>query len=276
MHAPADMGDHALISAVDLSAELVTGWPAPRDEYIQSGREPMIYRVGRPPFTQAAGVGAARHATALILRLADRAGATERALIDTAFRIGMSSGTYAARHALGHPWPTFPPPRETPAQWHARLAGDLSDILVTRLAVDPPPDEGHRAAAGWQRLAQRLRGITHLTEKPANSETTPAFREFLQQDVSAQVGRAARLSSAVLNAADITARLARSLYTARTEAGLSQERLADQVPGVRSDQIGRWEHGRVRMSERKLLRFVEYFPYDLSWWYADHPNGNGP
>jgi ribosome-binding protein aMBF1 (putative translation factor) len=79
----------------------------------------------------------------------------------------------------------------------------------------------------------------------------------------------------VLNAADITARLARSLFVARTQAGWSQAQLGAKLPHGDANEIRRWEHGRHRISERKLLTLVELFPYDLAWWYTDHNDDVG-
>jgi DNA-binding transcriptional regulator YiaG len=169
---------------------------------------------------------------------------------------------------------------------HLRVPVDPLEIIsVSDTAVPRLIDELHAARYGDRKLPEHvwrhgaytgLVAAQHRYKIAANSGLPPAFCEFFAANVSARRVDTAKSSPAVLNAADITARLSHSLYTARTEAGLSQERLADQVTGVRPDQIGRWENGRVRISERKLLLFVDFFPYDLAWWFADHRNGNGP
>jgi len=169
-------------------------------------------------------------------------------------------------------------------QRHLQVPVDPMEIIqVSDTAVPDLVDALDHA--GYTNPRQMLRHVwrhgawTGLVAAPrryknlANSETPPAHSDFRGLNVSAQAASETKRSEAVLNAADITSRLSHSLYVARTEAGLSQERLADQV-GVRSDQIGKWENGRVRMSEPHVLRFMNFFPYDLGWWYQDHPNGN--
>jgi hypothetical protein len=147
--------DDALIAGVDLTAELIGDWRNPAHERhltVPHSPEPVIYRVGRPPYTQAAGVTAAEYATQLIYR--DARVTSEHALVNTAFRIGMGTGAYAMLQAMGHPLPVFPPPRETFTDWLIRLERDLANWLLTRLAVDPPPGG---SAPPYQRFAQALR-----------------------------------------------------------------------------------------------------------------------
>jgi len=148
--------DAALIAGVDLTAELITDWRDPAAERYITARssQPVIYRIGRPPYTEAAGVTAAAYATELIYRDADRL-TSEHALVNTAFRIGMGTGAYAMLQAMGHPLPVFPPASETFTDWLIRLERDLANWLLTRLAVDPPPPGG--TATAYQRFAQALR-----------------------------------------------------------------------------------------------------------------------
>lgn len=147
--------------------------------------------------------------------------------------------------------------------------------LLHEMRAGGPIDLRRLYAWAWNHGAMAgLLAAPRRYKNHANSGMAPASGDFWRLNVSATAAIGAQLSSAVLNAADITARLSHSLYTARNEAGLSQERLAGDT-GVRPDQIGRWENGRVRISERTLLRFMNFFPYDISWWYASHHNGDG-
>ena len=150
--------DAALTLAVELTAELITEWRNPANERYMSARssEPLIYRVARPPFTQAAGVAAAKYATQLIY---DAGITDEPALVDNAFRIGMGSGIHASRIARGETI-VFPPRRETLGEWILRIERELSDWLLTKLLVDPPPGDDLRAravTAHCRAWAQRLR-----------------------------------------------------------------------------------------------------------------------
>jgi hypothetical protein len=82
-------------------------------------------------------------------------------------------------------------------------------------------------------------------------------------------------SSVVLNAADITARLATSLKLARLQHNMSQDILAERLRRrgrihPRRNEIIRWEKGRVRISEDALLSLMAVLGHDLCWWYADH------
>jgi ribosome-binding protein aMBF1 (putative translation factor) len=132
-------------------------------------------------------------------------------------------------------------------------------------------DDAHGAthpAGTYARVRQR---VTGAKEKAAKSGNGGAFDAANAAYVAA---RSAEGSGPVLNAADITGRLSRSLLLARHQRGLSQERLATlcQERGlkVRRNEIRRWEHGDVRISERNWLILVAILDHDLSWWLADH------
>jgi len=249
--AAAMSADRALIPAVDLSAELVTGWPAPLDQQAGSGTEPVIYRVGRPPYTQAAGVGAARHATALILQLADRAGATEQALISMAFRIGLSTGAYAARHALGHPLPTLPPPKERPAQWMVRFEFDLADWILTRLAVDPPPQLGN-AIDRYHKWAVRVQQKCRKMRPTAS---------YVRQGRSRKLGPYVQASAAMLMATNAAKgrrmrRIALGIRLYREDAGLTQQELANRSDMPR-ERVVEYENQVHEPGPDKLEAFAQ-------------------
>jgi transcriptional regulator with XRE-family HTH domain len=78
----------------------------------------------------------------------------------------------------------------------------------------------------------------------------------------------------VLNAADITGRLSRSLSLARHQRGISQDTLAEMGRArgmrIRRNEVRRWEHGEIRISERNLLALIGLLGHDISWWYAEH------
>ena len=56
----------------------------------------------------------------------------------------------------------------------------------------------------------------------------------------------------MVDAPEITARLARNVRNAREAADLSQEQLGELI-GVRRNEVNSWENARRRISERHLL-----------------------
>jgi len=105
----------------------------------------------------------------------------------------------------------------------------------------------------------------------ANSGPGAAFTRLNAAYVAAHVAVG---SVAVLNAADIMALKSRSLLLARLERGLGQETLAENLRKrgmrVRRNEIRRWEHGDVKITDPNWLQLVNYFDHDPAWWLQDH------
>lgn len=74
-----------------------------------------------------------------------------------------------------------------------------------------------------------------------------------------------------LTVADMTARIARNLLSARETEGLSQEWVGERLdPPVRRNEISRWEHGQHRPGEIRLLQLAEILNRDPGWFFAEH------
>jgi transcriptional regulator with XRE-family HTH domain len=67
----------------------------------------------------------------------------------------------------------------------------------------------------------------------------------------------------------LQARVAMNVRLARTNAGLSQRRLADLLDTGKIS-ISRWENGHVMPSTANVIAMADLFGLDPVWFYADH------
>lgn len=68
---------------------------------------------------------------------------------------------------------------------------------------------------------------------------------------------------------DAAHRLAQNVRAARTECGLSQRALAEQID-TDSGLVSKWERGQHSPSAQNLAAIAHVTGRDLSWFYVDH------
>ena len=59
-------------------------------------------------------------------------------------------------------------------------------------------------------------------------------------------------------------RIGRNIAVARTDAGLTQRQVADRLK-VGQELISRWEHGKINLGIRQLLRLARVLGTDPGW-----------
>lgn len=68
----------------------------------------------------------------------------------------------------------------------------------------------------------------------------------------------------------LSATVAANIAAARKARGLTQRELADQINGIESMSVSRWERGEHRPSLENLVALADVLGHKVAWFYTDH------